>query len=160
MSSGGIDEDEFCVLLSHDGEFGLVDGSDAVTDRNPLPIDENSALGGGKVGMPMRRRVGECGSGKKRSAQDTRIGADQQGIGILRLSACQLDEASGAIRFGKFAAVPARRPAALARKQPDLEKLKGVFVAIVFGMTDSSARTDDLDVASPGAVLLPPAVLD
>jgi hypothetical protein len=35
-----------------DGEFGLVDGGDAVSDRNPLPVDEDHALGRGEIGVP------------------------------------------------------------------------------------------------------------
>jgi len=151
VSSGGIDEDEFSILLGRDGEFGLVDCGDAVPHRNPLPVDDDHAPGGSEISVPeSSRRVSEGGSGKKRGAQDPRISADQEGIGILRISACQLDEASGTIRFGKFAAVPARLPAAVARKQPDLEELEGVFVAIVLGMTDPGSSTHDLDVAGHG----------
>jgi hypothetical protein len=51
VSSGGVDENEFSILLSRDGEFGLVDGGDAVTDRNPLPVDEDRALGRGEIGV-------------------------------------------------------------------------------------------------------------
>jgi len=149
VKSGGINEDELGILHRCDGEFGFVDGGDAVADRDPLPIDEDHALGGGEIGVPeSSRRVGKCGSGKKRGAQDPRVSADQEGIGILRISARQLDKASGAIRFGEFAAVPARRPAAVTRKQPDLEELEGVLVAIVLGMTDSGSGAHDLDVAS------------
>jgi hypothetical protein len=75
---------------------------------------------------------------------------DQKAIGILRISACQLDKVSGAIHLGEFATVPARLPAAMARKQPDLEELKEVFVAIVLGMTDSGSSAHNLDVASRG----------
>jgi hypothetical protein len=60
--------------------------------------------------VAVSRGVGECGSGKKRGAQNPRISADQHGIGILRLSACQLDWASDTIRFEEFSAVPARLP--------------------------------------------------
>ena len=55
---------------------------------------------------------------------------------VLRIPARQLNESSCAIRFREFAAVPARRPAALARKQPDLKQLERIFVAILLGMTD------------------------
>jgi len=95
-------------------------------------------------------RVGKCGPGMKRCTQDPRVGADQEGLGIPRIPGCKLDEASGAIRLREFAAVPARRPSALAWKQPELEKLEGAFVAIVFGMTDSGAGAHDLDIASNG----------
>ena len=109
MKSGGIDENEFGILLRRDGEFGLVDGGDAVADRNPLPVDEDHALGGGEIGMPESRRgVSKCGAGEKRGAEYPRVGADREGIGILRISARELDKASGAIRFGEFAAVPPR----------------------------------------------------
>src|SRR5260370_22281761 len=108
VKSGGIDENEFSILLSRDGKFRLVDGGDAVTDRNPLPVDEDHALGGGEIGVPeSSRRVGESGSGKKRGAQDPRVSPDQEGIGILRIAARQLDDASCPIRFREFAAVPA-----------------------------------------------------
>ena len=103
MSSGGVDEDEFSILLGRDGEFGLVDGGNAVTNRNPLPVDEDHALGRSEIGVPeSSRRVGKRGSGKKRGAQDPRIGADQECIGIVRITACQLDEASGTIHIGEF----------------------------------------------------------
>ena len=63
VSSGGIDEDEFSVLLGRDGEFGLVDGGDAVPHRNPLPIDDDHALGGSEIAVPVpSRRVREAGS--------------------------------------------------------------------------------------------------
>jgi hypothetical protein len=111
VGSGGIDEDEFRILLSRDVEFGLVDGSDAVTDSNPVPVDEDHALGRGEIGVPDSScRVGESGSGKKRGTQHPRIGTDQEGVGILRIAACQFDETSGAISLGEFAAVPTRRP--------------------------------------------------
>ena len=100
VKSGGINEDELSILFRRDGEFGFIDGGYAVTDRNPLPVDEDHALGGGEIGVPeSSRRVGKCGSGKKRGAQDPRVSADQEGIGILRISARQLDKASGAIRL-------------------------------------------------------------
>jgi hypothetical protein len=151
VNSGGIDEDEFGILLGRDGEFGLVGGSDAVTDRNPLPVDKDHAPSRGEIGVSeSSRRVSEGGSGKKRGAQDPRISADQKRVGTLRISACQLDEASGAIRFGEFAAVPARLPTAVARQQPDLEEFEGVFITVVLGMTDSSSRAHDLDVAGDG----------
>jgi hypothetical protein len=70
-----------------------------------------------------RRRVGKRGPGKERGAQDPRVSADQKGLGILRISTRQFDEASGAIPFGEFAAVPTGLPAAVAWKQPDLEEL-------------------------------------
>src|SRR5580765_3722543 len=104
VKSGGINEDELGILLGRNDEFGLVDGGDAVTDRDPLPVDKDHALGGSEISVPeSSQRVNEGGSGKKRGAQDPRISADQEGIGILRISTCQLDEASGAIRFGEFA---------------------------------------------------------
>jgi hypothetical protein len=54
VSSDGIDEDEFSILLGGgDGEFGLVDGGDAVPHRNPLPIDDDHALGGSEIAMPI-----------------------------------------------------------------------------------------------------------
>jgi hypothetical protein len=138
VKSGGINEDELGILLGRNDEFGLVDGGDAVTDRNPLTVDEGHALGGGEIDVPEPSwRVGKCGSGEKRGAEYPRVGADQEGIGILRISACQLDEASGAIRLGEFAAVPRRLPAVVARKQPDLDELEGICVAILLGTTDS-----------------------
>ena len=51
MSSGGLNEDEFRILLGRDGKFGLVDGGDAVPHRNPLPIDDDHALGGSEIAM-------------------------------------------------------------------------------------------------------------
>ena len=151
VKSGGINEDELGILLRRDGEFGFIDGGDAVTDRNPLPVDKDHALSGGDIGVSeASRRVSEGGSGKKRGAQDPRVGADQNGISTLRISARQLDKASGAIRLGEFSAVPARLPAAVVRQQPDLEELEKVFVAIVFGMTDSRSSAHDLDVAGHG----------
>ena len=148
VSSDGIDEDEFGILLGGDGEFGLVDGSDAVPRRNPLPVDDDQALGGGEITVRISsRRVREGGSGEQRCAHDARIGAYQQRLGILRIPARQFDQASGAIRFGDFATVPARSPTAMARTQPDLEELEGVFVAIVLGMSDARSGTYDLDIA-------------
>jgi hypothetical protein len=74
VSSGGVDENEFSILLSRDGEFGLVDGGDAVTDRNPLPVDEDRALGRGEIGVAeSSRRVGEGGSGKKLEGSSPRL---------------------------------------------------------------------------------------
>jgi hypothetical protein len=92
----------------------------------------------------------KSGPGKKRRAENPRVGTDQKGFSVVRISTCQLDEASGAIPFGEFAAVPPRRPAAVAWKQPDLEDLEGVFAAIVLGMTDSGAGAHDLDIAGNG----------
>ena len=114
VKSGGINEDELSILLRRDGEFGFIDGGDAVTDRNPLPVDEDHALGGGEIGVPevRRRRVGKSGPGKERRAKDPRVGADQEGLGIPRISTRQLDKASCAIPLGEFAAVPAWCPAA------------------------------------------------
>jgi len=152
LNSGGIDEDELCILHCRDGEFGFVDGGDAVTDRNPLPIDKDHALGRGEIGVPQARRwrVGKSGPGKQRSAQDSRIGADRERFRVLRFSARELNEASGAIPFGEFAAVPTGLPAAVTWKQPYLEKLEGVFVSIVFGMADPRSSTHDLDIAGNG----------
>ena len=88
VRSGGVDEDELRILLGRDGEFGFVDGGDAVADRNPLPVDEDHALGWGEIGVPEAgRRVGESGPGKERRAQDPRVGADRKGLGVLRVSA-------------------------------------------------------------------------
>ena len=56
VSSGGIDEDEFSILLGRDGEFGLVDGGNAVPHRDPLPIDDDHALGGSEIAMPIPNR--------------------------------------------------------------------------------------------------------
>src|ERR1700746_958583 len=99
VSSGGIDEDEFSILLRRNGEFGLVDSGDAVSDCNPLPVDEDRALGRGEIGVSevRRRRVGNGGPGKERGAENARIGADQKRLGILRISARQFNETSGAI---------------------------------------------------------------
>ena len=117
VKSGGINEDELSILFRRDGEFGFIDGGYAVTDRNPLPVDEDHALGRGEIGVPeSSRRMGESGSGKKRGAQDSRVSPDQEGIGILRIAARQFDEASCPIRFREFATVPAGRPAALTGK--------------------------------------------
>src|ERR1700677_3728052 len=151
VKSGGVDENEFSILLRRDGEFGFVDGGDAVTDRDPPPIDEDHALGGGDIGgAESSRRVGKRGSGEKRGAEYPRVGADREGIGVRRIPAGQLDKAAGAIRFGEFAAVPTWRPTAVSRKQPDLEQLERVCVAVVFGMTDPGSRAHDLDIASDG----------
>src|ERR1700730_6938270 len=123
VNSSGIDEDEFSILLGRDGEFGLVDGGNAVTDRNPLPIDDDRAPGGSEIAVPVaRRHVRKRGSGEQGSPHDARIGAYQQRLGILRISARQLDEASPPIRFGEFAAVPARLSSAAARTNPYLEE--------------------------------------
>ena len=71
VKSGGVDEDEFRILLGRDDEFGFVDGGDAVADRNPLPVDEDHALGGGEIGVPEpSRRVRDGRSGKKSCAQN------------------------------------------------------------------------------------------
>jgi len=115
------------------------------------PLTRIAPLGRGEIGVSEgQRRVGQSGPGKERGSQDPRISADQKRLRILRIPARQLDETSGAIRFGEFAAVPARLPAAVARKQPDLEELEGAFVAIVLGMTDPGSSAHDLDVASHG----------
>src|ERR1700761_5009520 len=123
VKSGGIDENEFSILFRRDGEFGFIDGGDAVTDRNPLPVDEDHALGGSEIAVAeSSRRVGERGSGKQRGAEHPRVGTDQEAIGMLRLATCQFDKPSGAIDLGKFAAVPARLAAAVTGKQPDLKQ--------------------------------------
>src|SRR5882724_610797 len=152
MKSGGIDEDELRILYCRDGKFGFIDGGDAVACRNPLPVDEDHALGGGEIGMPKarRRRVSKGGPGKERGAQHARIGPDHQRPAALWISARQLDQAPGAIRLRKLAGVPTGRPAALTRKKPDLEQLEWVFVAVVLGMTDSGSCAHDLDVTSHG----------
>ena len=49
--SGGIDEDEFSILLGSDGELGFVDGRNAVPHCNQLPIDDDHALGGSEIAM-------------------------------------------------------------------------------------------------------------
>src|SRR5258705_296562 len=138
------------ILYRRDGKFGFVDGGDAVADRNPLPVDEDHALGRGEIGMPQarRRRVDKGGPGKERRTQDPRVGADQECLGTLGISTCELDEASGAIFFGEFAAVPAGLPATMAWKQPDLKQLEGIFVGIMFGMADTRYGAHDLDIAS------------
>jgi hypothetical protein len=88
VKSGGIDEDEFGILLSPEGDFGLVDGGDAVTHRNPLPVNSDHTLGGREIGVPESgRRMGEGSSGRKSCADDPRISADQDGIRISWLSA-------------------------------------------------------------------------
>jgi hypothetical protein len=46
VKSGGVDEDEFGVLFHRDVDIGLIDGGNAVADCNPLPVDEDHALGG------------------------------------------------------------------------------------------------------------------
>jgi hypothetical protein len=91
VKSGGINEDEFSILLRRDGEFWFIDGGDAVANRNPLPVDKDHALGGGEIHVPKprRRRVGMCGPGMKRCTQDPRVGADQEGLGIPRISQLQ-----------------------------------------------------------------------
>src|SRR5258706_10512119 len=100
VKSGGVNKDDLGILLRRDGEFGFIDGGDAVANRDPLPIDEDHATGGGEIGVPVvRRRVGKSCSSKKRRAQDSRIGPDRQRLGALRLSACQLNKSSGAIRL-------------------------------------------------------------
>jgi hypothetical protein len=93
------------------------------------------------------RRVGEGGSGKQGRAKDPGVGTDQQGLSILRISARQHDKGPSAIRFWEAAAVPARRPAALTGKQPDLEELKRVFAVIALQMADPGAGAHHLDVA-------------
>src|ERR1700740_1776904 len=104
VSLGGIDEDEFSILLGDDGECGLVDGGNAVPHLDPLPIDDDHALGGGEIAVPVSSRcVCEGGSGEQSRAHDTRIGAYRQRLGIRRISTCELDEASCPIRFRKFA---------------------------------------------------------
>jgi hypothetical protein len=152
VKSGGINEDELGILLRRDGEFGFIDGGDAVANRNPLPVDEDHALGWGEIRVPESRGrcVGESGPGKERRAQDPRVRADHKGLRILGISTRQLNKSSGAIRLGEFSAVPARCPARLTRKQPYLEELEGGFIAIVFGVTDSGSGTHDLNVASHG----------
>ena len=159
VSLGGIDEDEFSILLGDDGECGLVDGGNAVPHLDPLPIDDDHALGGSEIAVPVpSRRVREAGSGEQRRSHDARVGAYQQRLDILRISACQLDEASCPVRFREFAAIPAGHPAALMGKQPDLEELEGVLVAIVLGMTYARSGTYDLDVAGYGPTDIADAV--
>src|ERR1700758_5469586 len=95
VGSRGIDEDELSILLSRDGEFRFVDGGNAVSDNNPLPVDEDRALGRGEIGVTevRRRRVGKAGPRKKRSTQDPCISADQKRLGILWIPARQFDKA-------------------------------------------------------------------
>src|ERR1700722_8052585 len=159
-SSSRVDEDEFSVLLGRDGEFGLVDGCDAIPDHNPSPIDGHHALRGSEIAVPVPiRRVGEDGPGNQRRAHDASIGAYKQRLRGLRLPACQLDETSRPICFRKLAAVPAGRPAALTGKQPDLEELQRILIAIVLGMPDPGSGTYDLDVARYGAANIADAIL-
>jgi hypothetical protein len=72
----------------------------------------------------------ESGSGEQSCPHDARVSAYQQRLGVLWISACQLDQASCPIRFREFAAIPAGRPTALTGNQPDLEQLEGVLVPI------------------------------
>ena len=128
VKSGGVDEDELGILLGRDGEFGFVDGGDAVADRNPLPVDEDHALGGGEIGVPEPgRRVGEGGSGKQCRAQDPGVGADRQRLGVLRVSACERRSGVRPDLLSGICGCPSGASAALAGKQPDLEQLEGVF---------------------------------
>ena len=65
MKSGGINEDELGLLLRRDGEFGFIDGGDAVANRNPLPVDEDHTLGWSEIRVPEARGrcVGKSGPG-------------------------------------------------------------------------------------------------
>src|SRR5579863_646222 len=124
VRSRGVDENEFSILFSHDGEFGLVDGGDAVPDRNPAPVYDDHALGWGEIGVAIPiRRVVDLGPREQRRAHDTRVSAYEQRLCVFWLSARQLNKTSCPIRFRKLAAVPARRRASLPRKQPDLKEL-------------------------------------
>jgi hypothetical protein len=44
VKSGGINEDELGILHRRDGEFGFVDGGDAVADRNSLDRSCNMTI--------------------------------------------------------------------------------------------------------------------
>jgi hypothetical protein len=112
------------------------------------PLTRITPCAGAEIGVPEpSRRVGEGGSGKQGRAKDPGVGTDQQGLSILRISARQHDKGPSAIRFWEAAAVPARRPAALTGKQPDLEELKRVFAVIALQMADPGAGAHHLDVA-------------
>ena len=161
MKSGGVDEDEFRIVLARDAEFGLVDGGDAVADRNPLPVDEDHALGRGEIGMPKpAERVRDGRPRQKSRAQNPRVGADLQRLCVLGVPTRECDQSSGAIGLREAAIVPARRSAALTRKQPNLEQLEGNLATIALGMTDPRPRANNLNVARyrtadvAGAVLM------
>jgi hypothetical protein len=159
-ASGGINKDELGILFRGDGQFGFIDGGDAVAYGHPLSIDEDHAAGGGEIGVPVvRRRMGKSCSSQERRAQDARVGSDEQRLGVLRLSACQLNKSPGAIRLGEFAAVPAGLAAVLTRTQPDLKELERIVVSILLGMTDPGPGTHDLDVTRHGAADIAGAIL-
>ena len=146
--SGRGDEDEFRVLLGRDGEFGFVDGGDAVADRNPLPVNEDHALGRGEIGVPEPiLAVRDGRAGKKSCAEDPGVGANLQRVLVLGVSARERDQASRPTGFREAAAVPARCSTALTRKQPDLEDFQWVILGIALGMAYSRSCAHHLDIS-------------
>ncbi len=160
MKSGGVDEDEFRIFLGRDVEFGLVDDSDAVADYNPLPVDEDHALGGGEIGMPEpAERVRDHRPCQKSCAQNPRVRPDLQRLCVLGVPTRERNQSSGAIRLRELAVVPPWRSTALPRKQPNLKQLEGSLAKIALGMTDPRPRANNLHVARYRAADVAGAVL-
>jgi hypothetical protein len=103
MKSGGDDEDEFRIVLARDAEFGLVDGGDAVADRDPLPVDEDHALGGGEVGMPKpAERVRDSRPCQKSRPQNPGVGANLQRLCVLRVPLASVISRPARSAFGNL----------------------------------------------------------
>src|ERR1700722_6720320 len=148
MKSGGVDEDEFRVVLARDAEFGLVDGGDAIADCNPLPVDEDHAVGGGEIGMPKpAERVRDSRPCQKSCAQNPRVRPDLQRLCVLGVPTCERNQSSGAIRLRELAVVPTWRSTALPRKQPNLEQLERNLATIALGMSNTRPGAHDLNIA-------------
>ena len=153
MKSGGINEDELGLLLRRDGEFGFIDGGDAVANRNPLPVDEDHTLGWERDKQCRKRADGAWVRvvPARSVAPKTRASAR-----IIRVSAFLGSPLASSISRPARSALGNLRlsqrgvAATLTRKQPDLEELEGGFIAIAFGVTDSGSGTHDLNVTSYG----------
>src|SRR3954468_15236479 len=92
-------------------------------------------------------------------AEDARIGADRQGLAIVRVAARQHDEAAAALLLRERPRAPARGPAAPVRDDPDLEDAGRLVLAIILGMANARPGRHDLHVAGIGAAPVAETVL-
>src|SRR3954468_17013334 len=110
--------------------------------------------------MPPRTQpVLDLLAGFEPGAEHPRVGSDRQGVAVAGLAARQRNETAAAPLFREWPRAPARGAAAPVRDDPDLEDLRRLVFAVVFGVADARTGRHHLHVAGIGAALVAEIVL-
>jgi hypothetical protein len=105
------------------------------------------------------KRIFDGLAGLQRGAQHAGAGADRQCVIVVVEAARERHEAPGTVGLGEGLRPPSGRPALRARGDPDLENPRRLLFQIVFGVPDTSADADHLDVSGFGSALVAETVL-